>query len=210
MYLALGVYDERWFDAENRGPTTVGGESGEYHGFDTPTGIALRGANNSYQVYVGDRMLSFGHYFTGLTGTYLRVRKFNVSISQMLMDDYDAMAQVSNWVVSNSNLIMDCTPSGFGLLPDGQSVIISCPEKNQIYKHIVSENQGADETVFIKDTENIAGDNDPQLNPGSFYYLGANIGDVEGYSEGAGTEATFRYPGSVAVSPDGTWALVAE
>lgn len=133
----------------------------------------------------------------------LRVRKYNVDIPQMLLDGYDASEQLSNpdptfWYPPDDS--MSCTLSAFGLLPDGQSVIISCPETNQIYRHSVEENQGAYDPWgyghgWIKISENITG---------------SEVPPEVGYTEGIGTAATFRYPGSISVSPDGTWAVIAE
>ena len=164
-------------------------------GFYSPTGIALRSAGNIYEIYISDE---FDEFYKKL-----RVRKFSVSISEMLLDGYDASEQLSNpsmyWSPADDS--MSCTLSAFGLHPDGQSVIISCPEKNQIYRHSVEENQdqGAffdgPQPEFLKISENITG---------------SEVPPETGYTEGIGTAATFRYPGSVSVSPDGTWAVIAE
>jgi hypothetical protein len=125
----------------------------------------------------------------------------------MLLDGYDATEQLSNpnpneWYPPDES--MSCTLSAFGLHPDGQSVIISCPENNQIYRHIVEENQ--DQGDFFEGPEG------PQP---EFLKISENITGIEvppetGYTEGIGTAATFRYPGSLSVSPDGTWAVIAE
>jgi hypothetical protein len=80
-----------------------------------------------------------------------------------------------------------CKPSGLASGPDGQWATVSCPEIGEIYKI----DFGSEHAVRI------AG-------------AGSDASEIRGYLDGIGSLATFRYPESVVVSPDGAFALVAE
>jgi DNA-binding beta-propeller fold protein YncE len=81
---------------------------------------------------------------------------------------------------------MSCKPSGLASEPDGQWAIVSCAEVGEIYKFDFNDHS----------TVRIAGD--------------SSAVETEGYTDGIGSSATFRYPRDVVVSPGGAFALIAE
>jgi len=109
------------------------------------------------------------------------VRKFSVPISEV------AENSASPRKAPRPGIRPGCVPSGLALGPDGQWAIVSCSGVSEILK-IDFDSQAV---------VTIAGSRSMAL-------------ETEGYLDGIGTMATFRYPIGIVVSPGGEYALIAE
>lgn len=154
--------------------------------FVEPMAIALQldFSGDNYDVYVTDS--------SGDNYNLHKIRKISVP-KDAIQDDYSyyKTSPSKSFLPPNNHLF--CKPSGLALTSDGQSAIFSCPEENAIYMINLLD--------FYRPVQRIAGGANAQA---------TLSGEILDYVDGFGSAATFRYPGSVAVSPDGKWALIAE